>query len=141
MNFRSKGLRWTVIVFLTALFAFVAGGITSLLLVKPTTLTTAFFAPNQKRFVVVTEDDAGPRKTILVVKIYDRVSNGFYERDELVYAVDSRASARMKWSGMWINDSLFMLNTSDIGAVGWKLGEDGNWQQLSDSEAAQYYNH
>ena len=48
----------------------------------------------------------------------------------LMDKVQTSASDVHKWAIGWFDDSTIVLSSSDIGACGWKLGEDGSISPL-----------
>jgi len=62
-------------------------------------------------------------KYILMFKLVDK------EERELTY-IRTGASHAMKWSVTWYNDKIIILDSSDIGAHAWKVGQDGKMTEV-----------
>ena len=57
---------------------------------------------------------------------------------ELHY-LNTGASNAMKWAGAWVNDSLFILDSRDIGPFAWKISRDGHFLETKVSEKMLVY--
>jgi len=49
---------------------------------------------------------------------------------QLLYAEQTRASARMRWSVGWDGNERVVLESSDIGTYAWERGSDGQWHRV-----------
>jgi hypothetical protein len=78
----------------------------------------------------VNESQADPT-TYLCVGIEIRQLDG-----SVVYRDQTSASARMRWSIEWLDDTTIHLASSDIGDLYWERQADGNWQRVANGGPA-----
>jgi hypothetical protein len=60
----------------------------------------------------------------IVVSIHDA-------KGHTIFSQDTRASALQGWNVRWASDARIILNSSDVGCLGWTRQSDGSWREDS----------